>query len=224
MMDIQSQLKALEEQTAQDDLAASSNSAPITVSVAHTIEDMMKAFAVRATVYMSEQDCPYAEEFDGNDFSATQILGHIGEEPAGTMRIRYFADFAKIERLAVRRSYRTSPIAAKIVKFGIELCRQKGYRKLYGHAQARVVPFWRRFGFQTIDGSDFVFSDHQYVEVECLLEPHPNPITIGNDPLVLVRPEGMWDRPGVLDRSRSRPATCPTGEKLRRTTKEAVVR
>ncbi len=212
-MDVLTQLRELEEQTAQDDCAPLADPAHMTVIVAHTMEDMMKAFAVRAAVYMSEQDCPYSEEFDGNDFTATQILGLIGDEPVATMRIRYFSDFAKPERLAVMRKHRTSHIAEKIVRFGIELCRQKGYRRLYGHAQARVLPFWRRFGFQPIDGPDFVFSDHRYIEVECLLEPHPDPVTIGKDPLVLIRPEGSWDQPGVLDQSSSRAATCPTGDK-----------
>jgi hypothetical protein len=36
--------------------------------LAYTVEDLMKVFAVRAATYMNEQNCPYAEEFDGNDF------------------------------------------------------------------------------------------------------------------------------------------------------------
>ena len=31
------------------------------------------------------------------------------------------------------------------------------------------------------------------------------------DPMVLLRPEGDWDRPGILDRSAGRPATNPLG-------------
>jgi predicted GNAT family N-acyltransferase len=180
--------------------------------VAHSIEEMMQAFAVRAAVFMNEQDCPYAEEFDGNDFTATQILGLIDGEPVATMRIRYFSDFAKPERLAVRRGYRNLGMAAKVVEFGVELCRRKGYRRLYGHAQARLLHFWRLFDFQPINTPDFVFSDHRYVEIERILEPHPDPVTIGKDPLLLIRPEGAWDRPGILDRSRHRPAICPTGD------------
>lgn len=188
------------------------NAPQITVKVTHSIEEMMQAFAVRAAVFMSEQNCPYAEEFDGNDFSATQILGLIGDEPAATLRIRYFSDFAKPERLAVRKEFRNSGIAADVIGFAVELCRQKGYRKLYGHAQARLIPFWERFGFRPKDGGEFVFSDHNYVEVFCDLDAHSDPLTLDKDPMVLIRPEGAWDRPGVLELSSARPATNPVGK------------
>ena len=86
-----------------------------------------------------------------------------------------------------------------------------GHLHHVGHAQARLVPFWERFGFKPTDRPEFVFSDHLYVEIECDLEPHVDPVSIEMDPLRLVRPEGSWDRPGVLDRSAFRPATNPQG-------------
>jgi hypothetical protein len=54
-----------------------------------------------------------------------------------------------------------------------------------------------------------VVSDHEYIEVERRLTPPADALTIDSDPLVLLRPEGLWDRPGVLDRSVNRPATNP---------------
>jgi predicted GNAT family N-acyltransferase len=183
-----------------------------TVKVAQNIEEMVQAFVVRAAVFMSEQHCPYAEEFDGNDFTATQILGVIDEEPVGAIRIRYFSNFAKLERLAVRREFRGCAVAATVIEFALELCRRKGYRKIHGHAEEHLLPFWRRFGFQPMSVPSFVFSDHQYVEMELELEPHPDPIAIGKDPMLLIRPESEWDKPGVLEKSSLRPATNPVGD------------
>lgn len=180
------------------------------VKVAGNMEELMQAFVVRAAVFMSEQRCPYAEEFDGNDFTATQILGLIGDEPAATIRVRYFAGFAKPERLAVRREFRKTGIAADVIEFAVELCRQKGYAKLYGHAQERLIPFWERFGFARMGRPDFVFSDHRYIEIQRDLEPLPDALTIKEDPMTLVRPEGQWNERGVLDRSAERCATNPT--------------
>jgi len=182
------------------------------VKVASNMEELMQAFVVRAAVFMSEQRCPYAEEFDGNDFTATQILGLIGDEPAATIRVRYFAGFAKPERLAVRREFRKTGIAADVIEFAVELCRQKGYAKLYGHAQERLVPFWKRFGFAPMGRPDFIFSDHKYIEIQRDLDPMPNALTITEDPMVLVRPEGQWHEHGVLERSADRHATNPTGD------------
>ena len=51
----------------------------ISVKVAWSIEEMMQAFAIRSAVFMADQNCPYAEEFDGNDFSATHVVAYEGE-------------------------------------------------------------------------------------------------------------------------------------------------
>lgn len=184
-----------------------------TVKVAQTIEELMQAFAVRAAVNLGEQHFSYAEEFDGNDFTATQIVGLIDDEPVATMRIRYFSDFAKLERVAVRQEFRKSRIAFDVVRFGLRLCHKKGYRKLYGHAEEHLVRFWGRFGFKPMNTPRFVFSGHRFVELECDLEPHADPVTIDKDPMVLNRPESEWDRPGVLDRSAFRPVTNPAGDR-----------
>ncbi len=200
------------ETTASVDQQPEAQVAEVSVKVARSIEDLMQAFAIRAAVFLSEQNCPYAEEFDGNDFTATQYLGFVGDEPASTCRTRYFADFAKLERVAVRREFRKSGIAAQMINYSLDLCRQKGYRRVYGHAQARLVPFWQKFGFEPINDKKFVFSDHEYVEIECQLAPHPDPVMVGKDPMVTIRPEGDWDQPGVLEQSATRPATNPVSD------------
>ena len=120
----------------------------LSVSVARSFDDLMRVVSIRSAVYIGEQECPYDEEFDGNDTSGTHLIGYVGTEPAGCIRIRYFADFAKIERLAVRKEYRTTRLSFQLVRAAIELCQMKGYRRLYGHAQKRLVNFWSRFGFQ----------------------------------------------------------------------------
>ena len=175
--------------------------AVVTTTVAHTIEEMMQAFAIRAAVFLSELACPYTEEFDGNDFTATHFLGYVNGEPASTCRIRYFADFAKLERVAVRQEFRKSGVAGKMIGFALDLCRQKGYRRLHGHCEERLLPFWQKFGFQPIEAERFVLLGHEYIEIECPLEPYPDPIQIGKDPMLFIRPEGAWEEPCALERS-----------------------
>lgn len=180
------------------------------VTVARTLEDIMKMTAIRAAVYMAEQSCPFDEEFDGNDFCGLHLIGSVGREPAACLRARFFADFAKLERLAVRHEFRHSTIAFDMVRAGIELCRRKGYRRIYGHAQDRLVPFWRRFGARPMGKSfELVFSDFGYTEVLLETTPHPDALTLEADPYVLIRPEGDWDRAGVLENSTAREVTSP---------------
>jgi predicted GNAT family N-acyltransferase len=181
---------------------------PVSVRVVRSMDEMARVIAIRGAVYMGEQQCPFEEEFDGNDFSATHLICHKGNEPVGCMRIRYFADFAKFERLAVRNESRNVGLAGQIVDAAIELCRKKGYRVLYAHSQKRLLKFWEQRGFTRMTGArDFVFSDFDYTEVKLETEKHPQCITLIDDPYVLIRPEGQWESPGILELSVSRGAS-----------------
>jgi len=184
----------------------------IDVTVARTLDDLLQMAAIRAVVYMGEQQCPFAEEFDGNDFNgATHLIAREHGEPLGVMRVRWFADFAKIERFAVLSGRRGGPAARALFKTAYEVAAQKGYRVVLGYIQARLAPFMKRVGGVTVRPGRprFVFSDHEYVEVERRLTLPPNALTIDSDPMVILRPEGQWDRPGVLDHSTHRPPTNP---------------
>jgi predicted GNAT family N-acyltransferase len=184
------------------------------VTIARSFEDMAKIVSIRSAVYIAEQDCPYEEEYDGNDFSATHLIGYAGDEPAGCLRIRYFAEFAKIERLAVRHEFRQSRLAFQLARAGIALCQAKGYRRLYGHAKKDLLAFWQRFGFRAMEGGrEFVFSDHDYVEIAMETVPAAGAVTLGQGPYVTIRPEGRWHVPGVLDRSAVRaPKPAPAAQ------------
>jgi predicted GNAT family N-acyltransferase len=177
---------------------------PVTVEVVRSMEGMAQVIAVRGAVYMGEQRCPFDEEFDGNDFSATHLVCHKDGDPVGCMRIRYFAGFAKLERLAVRDECRGEGLAGRIVDAAIELCRKKGYGVLYAHAQKRYLRFWEARGFAPMGNREFVFSDFDYVEVKLEIDRHPQSITLDDDPYVIIRPEGRWDTPGILEKSVSR--------------------
>jgi len=180
------------------------------VTIARTMEDLTRVMAIRSAVYISEQECPYEEEFDGNDLSATHLIGYLGNEPVATLRLRFFADFAKLERVAVRHEFRSSRISFELVKAAIEFCRVKGYRRLYGHARKGLQKFWTHFGFATFEGgATLVFSDHDYVEMVLEMDRHPDAISIGVNPYVIIRPEGRWHMPSLLEESAARPLTRP---------------
>ncbi len=174
----------------------------LSVRVARTIDDWMRAVAIRGAVYIGEQECPYDEEFDGNDFSATHIIGYVDDEPAGCMRVRYFADFAKVERLVVRREFRSSGLAKEIVKHGVELCRSKGFQRVHVYAQKRLVGFWSKCGFSVSSNArELTFSDFDYVEMSHVSPRRQDAICEQTDPYVIIRPEGDWQSPGILERS-----------------------
>lgn len=187
-----------------NEVSAKKRPSQLNVSIVRKLDEMVEMIAIRSIVYMAEQHCPYEEEFDGNDFAgATHLIARWGSEPIGTMRIRWFADFAKIERVAVRSTNRGGQAAAAMVKMALDLAARKGYRKVLGHIQARLLNYWRRSAAvrERAGRPRFWFSNFEYIEIERDLVPPKDAIGLHTDALVLLRPEGDWDRPGVLDRS-----------------------
>jgi predicted GNAT family N-acyltransferase len=183
----------------------------IGVTMARTMEDLARVITIRGAVYIGEQECPYDEEYDGNDLSATHLLVYVGDEPVGCLRVRYFADFAKIERLAVRKEFRKTRAAFQLVRAAFKLCQKKGYTRIYGHSQVRLVNFWSRFGFRVPENARyFVFSDFDYVEIVADVARDPDAVTIGGDPYVVIRPEGRWHQPGILEESAARTVSRPS--------------
>ncbi len=174
----------------------------VSVRVARSIEDMAKIFSVRSATFQAEQACPYEEEFDGNDFCATQLLAYVGADPAACIRIRYFGDFAKLERLSIRREYRGRRLSRSLVEAALAHCARKGFRRIYGHSRSDLVEFWQRLGFDIIpERPPFWFSGVEYVEILAELAADPLEIRLGIDPMMAIRPEGSWDEPGPLDMS-----------------------
>lgn len=121
----------------------------IEVSVIRDMGAMMQANAIRSAVFIGEFGCSHDEEFDGNDFSATHIIARVGGEPAGTMRLRYFADFVIPERLAVLPAFRKGRygdrgVAYALATFGFNLSRMKGYKRFVGYSVLGLEQFWDR--------------------------------------------------------------------------------
>jgi predicted GNAT family N-acyltransferase len=165
-----------------------------------TMEELTHVIAIRAATYVAEQFPLHAEEFDGNDFCATHFVGYVDGDPAASIRLRWFHDFVKIERLAVKAEYRKSRLAFALVRAAGNHARAKGFKRLYGHASDEIAPFWKLLGGSVIAGRPpFRFANIEYREMSIDLDPDPLAIRYGVPPMVTVRPEGLWDEPSALD-------------------------
>jgi predicted GNAT family N-acyltransferase len=184
----------------------------VTIEVARSLDDLLRVMSVRTLAFMGDQSCPYDEEFDHNDFAgATHLLLKVRGEPAGVARMRWFGEFAKLERVAVVRRFRGGKASIALIEAAVKLAQRKGYRTLLAYAQPRMMPLWQAaFDVRPAGRRDgFVFSDHEYCELVVDLKPVEGALRVDDDPLVLNRPEGAWDIPGVLDQSAVRGATNP---------------
>jgi len=169
----------------------------IRVELVTTMEQLQHAYTIRAICFMEENGVAAGQSFDGNDLQATHVIAYSGDEPIGALRIRWFKDFAALERTAFRKAYRNPRYlkAASVFIFG-HIAR-KGYTKVITHAQ----PLYARLscsllGFKrVVDKQPVFFAGHEepYVELVKELDVPQNAITLATDPTVLFRTEGEWD-------------------------------
>ena len=114
------------------------------------MEDSLQAFAVRAACFIGELDVPYSEEFDGHDFGATHVIAYVGDEPVGTVRVRWFQSFAMPERLAVIQRFRGHNIGQLLLERCRTLAESRGCNMLYAQVLPTDVKYWEKQGWRRL--------------------------------------------------------------------------
>lgn len=186
------------------DPATAAGTSSIGIKVVHSLDELLQVFAIRSATYLGEQGVPYSEDMDGNDFSGTHLIGYVGTEPAACLRLRYFSDFVKVERLAVLPKFRNSRIAFRIVRAGIDFAREKGYHRFYGQAEASIYPLWQRFGFKARPGDGVSYmTGRRYLEGDLEVDRPNDYISTDAGAYVLLRPEGRWHEAGEFEKSQN---------------------
>src|SRR5215510_15093902 len=122
----------------------------VTTKLAVRMEDSLQAFAVRAACFIGELDVPYSEEFDGHDFGATHIIAHVGSEPVGALRVRWFQSFAMPERLAVIQRFRGHNIGQMLLERCRTLAESRGCNMLYAQVLPHDVKYWEKLGWRRL--------------------------------------------------------------------------
>ena len=176
------------------------------VEMVRTLDSYQKMVALRALTFMAEQDCPFDEEYDGNDLCASHLLAYADGQPIATLRLRWFAGFGNIARLCVQPRFRGTNVVKVMLAASFELGARKGFRRMTAQIQARLWPLWSRtLNCRLLkDRPSLFFSDYEYYEIEIPLAAHPEAIRYNSDPYQMIRPEGAWDEPGILDESSAR--------------------
>jgi hypothetical protein len=175
----------------------------IRCEVVTTYEQMLHAYAIRSICFMEEHGVKAEHEFDGNDYQATHVIAYSGDEPIGTLRIRWFRDFAKFERTSFRKAYRSAQTLRSLSLFVFDHVARKGYDKVITHAQPKYARLWRMIlGFKNAEGKKPIyFEGHEepYIELVKDLTPPANAISVSTDPAILFRIEGSWDAPSAYE-------------------------
>jgi hypothetical protein len=176
-------------------------SSSIEVRVAKTHEDLAMVMAVRAAVFLAEEDnITYADEFNGNDFFATHLIAFVNGDPAGVVRCRWFADFSIMERLAIRKRYRCFKVLLTLAKSAAKLAQQKGYRMMVGRARGDIALFWRHFGCRPTGRAVTMYRGTLRPFVYDIVQDGSQPAIRGDGPFgdphfeeMIAQIEGEWD-------------------------------
>ncbi len=123
--------------------------------------EWQRAKSVRQAVFVEEQSCPPEEEWDAHDATSRHLIGDVGEQTVATARWREVEHdghvMAKLERFAVRASFRGCGYGRQMVQAAIDDARAAGHRRFILHAQAHLEDFYASFGF--------VSTGHRFDEV-----------------------------------------------------------
>lgn len=162
-----------------------------------TMEQLQHAYAVRAICFMEETGLAVDHAYDGNDLQATHAVAYINDEPVGALRVRWFSDFAKIERSAFRKAYRHPRYLKMCAEFIFDHIARKGYSKVITHASTEYARLWRAvLGFEEVPGKEpAIYHGEPHVELIKYLNVPENAITLETDVAVLFRTEGKWETP-----------------------------
>jgi hypothetical protein len=167
--------------------------------------------AVRAATFLAEEEITYQDEFGPNDHVATHILLLVDGDPAGVIRIRWFASFAILERIGIRKRYRSYPAFARLAKAALELVKAKGYSTVVGRARGDTNKLWARF----LDAKPSGPKIHMHRGTLTPMIAHLTPeegcslrhLSFGQPEIeeLIVQPEGSWNM-GLLTQSRTQAA------------------
>ena len=113
-------------------------------------EDLIKVFVVRGIVFIEEQGVPYEIEHDAYDLSATHILGEMDGDPFAAGRIRALGEYAKLERVAIRKSYRGRNLGHELTDFMLSVAQEQGFKRFKVHAQSYLKDFYQKHGFEIV--------------------------------------------------------------------------
>jgi ElaA protein len=110
--------------------------------------DLETCLALRATVFIEEQNVPEAEERDGRDGEAHHLLARLEGRPVGCARILIKGETGKIGRVCVLREARGAGIGAALIRACLAHLRaQAGVSRAVLGSQTHALGFYEKLGF-----------------------------------------------------------------------------
>ncbi len=149
--------------------------AKITCRLVISHEDRMTHDWIREQIFVAEQGLFDSTDQDAHDAdpAVRHVLGFVGDEPAGTVRLYRIAspdpreDLWKGDRLAVLPRFRHLGVGAPLVRYAVASAGEAGGDKMIAWIQPANVVFFTRLGWH-VDGEprEYLGSLHQPMWIE----------------------------------------------------------
>ena len=124
-----------------------------------TKEQLREALDIRTEVFVQEQNVPVdleIDEYDSLDAEAFHILIKYDGEYAGTGRVIYYnKDSAKMQRIAVRKSFRSKGLGRVLLMAMETQARDLKLVHSVLDAQCHAEEFYSKLGYATISEEPF---------------------------------------------------------------------
>ncbi|MEM7321065.1 MAG: GNAT family N-acetyltransferase [Pseudomonadota bacterium] len=116
--------------------------------VIETTNDLAACLDLRHRVFVLEQGVPVEEERDAHDERAIHLLARVDGAAAGTARILFDGDTAKIGRVCVLSDMRGQKLGVSLIEKAVEVARHKsGITRVKLGAQITALGFYEKLGF-----------------------------------------------------------------------------
>jgi predicted GNAT family N-acyltransferase len=137
----------------------------IAVRLARDADEVRAALALRHAVFVDEQGVTVADEVDGRDDVALQVVVVRDGEVIGTCRVLVEEGHAKLGRMAVDRGLRGGGVGALLLAEGERLAREAGARLVVLAAQTAAESFYAAHGYRAV-GQPFEDAGIEHVRME----------------------------------------------------------
>lgn len=117
-----------------------------------TTNELYDLLALRAEVFVVEQNCPY-QDCDGKDRKSMHLWGIDNDEIIACLRICMpgvsYAEMS-IGRVVVKEEHRGKALGKVIMKKAVEWTQQKGEKAVRISAQCYLRKFYKTLGFEEV--------------------------------------------------------------------------
>jgi ElaA protein len=137
----------------------------IEVRPARGAAEVEAALELRYRVFCEEQGVTLAGDQDGRDPEALHLVAFDDGGLAGTCRVLFEGELARLGRLAVERDRRGRGIGGELLAEAERESRRAGATRVRLHAQTAASSLYERAGFE-VRGEEFVEEGIPHVTME----------------------------------------------------------